>query len=97
MAATKKYTPTPNRLVLYRKRMGFSQKYVARLLGYHNTSMLSRYELGKSWPPSPVALHLGIILRVPVEFIFQDFYLPLREKTREQEERLAGRGQQALF
>ena len=61
-----------NRLVIYRRRIGFSQKQVARLLGLKGTSMLSRYEHGRSLPPLQTAFCLGIVLRVPVEFSFQD-------------------------
>jgi len=42
-----------NNLVLYRRRMGFTQKHVARLLGHRDTSMVSHYEHGRSFPPLP--------------------------------------------
>ena len=77
--------------------MGFSQKHVARLLGFPNTSMLSRYERGTSIPPLRMALSLGIILRVPVEFLFPDWYDALRNRIRADEERIARPIQQALF
>jgi len=64
----------PNNLVLYRRRMGFTQKQVARLLGHRAASMVSHYEHGRSFPPLPVALTLEIILRVPVAFLFPEFY-----------------------
>jgi transcriptional regulator with XRE-family HTH domain len=59
-----------NDLVLYRRRMGFSQKQVARLLGQRDTSMVSHYEHGRALPPLAVALGLEIIYRVPVAFLF---------------------------
>ena len=59
-----------NNLVLYRRRMGFTQKQVAALLGHRDTSMVSHYEHGRSYPPLPVALGLEIIMRVPVAFLF---------------------------
>jgi transcriptional regulator with XRE-family HTH domain len=86
-----------NSLFVYRKRMGFSQKHVARLLGLRSTSMLARYERGRSIPPLPRALSLGVILRVPVEFLFPTLYDSLRDGIRKQEERLAKPIQQTLF
>jgi transcriptional regulator with XRE-family HTH domain len=78
-----------NRLVLYRRRMGFSQKQVVRLLGLKGTSMLSRYEHGQSLPPLPTAFRLGIVLRVPLEFLFPGLYESLRIHVRADEERFA--------
>jgi transcriptional regulator with XRE-family HTH domain len=77
--------------------MGFSQKHVARLLGLAGTSMLSRYEHGRSMPPLQVALCLGIIFRVPVEFLFPGLYDRLRNDIRAEEELLATPTQQILF
>ena len=85
-----------NRLVIYRRRMGFSQKQVAQLLGFTGTSMVSRYEHGRSLPPLDVAFCLGIILRVPVEFLFPTLYDNLRNTIRAQEEQLKPM-QQTLF
>ena len=78
-----------NRLVVYRRRMGFTQIEVARLLGFPDTSMISRYETGQSLPPLPKALELGIVLRVPVEFLFPAMYEASKSRIREQEEQLA--------
>src|SRR6266478_3969307 len=50
-----------NNLVLYRRRMGFTQKQVARLLGQRDLSMISHYEHGRALPPLAVALSLEII------------------------------------
>jgi transcriptional regulator with XRE-family HTH domain len=86
-----------NRLVFYRRRMGFSQKHVARLLGLAGTSMLSRYEHDRSLPPLKVAFSLGIILRVPVEFLFPAMYDALRNRVRGDEEELTRPIQQTLF
>src|SRR4051812_6231397 len=47
MALTKQ---KPNDLVLYRRRMGFTQKQVAHLLGHHDSSMVSHYEHGRAMP-----------------------------------------------
>jgi transcriptional regulator with XRE-family HTH domain len=86
-----------NSLFIYRRRMGFSQKHVARLLGFRDTSMLSRYEHGRSVPPLPVALSLGIVLRVPVEFLFPALYEQLRNAIRAEEEHMTKPVQPTLF
>jgi transcriptional regulator with XRE-family HTH domain len=78
--------------------MGFTQKQVACLLGYSDTSMISHYEHGRSFPPLPIALGMEIILRVPVAFLFPGFYEELRNKIRKMEiDCLGGPGQQHLF
>jgi transcriptional regulator with XRE-family HTH domain len=82
-----------NNLVVYRRRMGFTQEQVARLLGRRNTSMVSHYEHGRSYPPLPVALSLEIILRVPVAFLFPQLYDETRLRIRHAEEAsLGGQG-----
>jgi transcriptional regulator with XRE-family HTH domain len=86
----------PNHLVLYRRRMGFSQKQVSRLLGHRDASMVSHYEHGRSYPPLPVALRLEIILRVPVAFLFPHLYDEIKQWIRQTEESLRG-GQRPLL
>lgn len=86
-----------NNLVLYRRRMGFTQKHVARLLGHRDTTMVSHYEHGRTLPPLPLALGLEIIFRVPVAFLFPGMYDDIKGKIRKQEETLAGPGQRPLF
>jgi len=86
-----------NNLVLYRRRMGFSQKQVARLLGHRDATMISHYEHGRSLPPLRIALGLEIIYRVPVAFLFPGLYGEFRHQIRQQEESLSGAGQRSLF
>ena len=86
-----------NQLLLYRRRMKFSQKRVALLLDHPDPSMLSRYETGRSLPPLATVLRLEIIYRVPVAFLYPKLYDELRSKIRKMEGELAGRGQQKLF
>ena len=75
-----------NRLVFYRRRMGFHQNSVARLLGHKDATLLCLYERGRILPPLAAALGLGIILRVPVEFLFPELYDEMRTNIRQQEE-----------
>ena len=77
-----------NALTVYRLRMGFSQKRVSSLLGHRDSTLLSSYEHGRSLPPFWTALKLGIILRVPLEFLYPAVYRQMREQIRAHEERL---------
>ena len=86
-----------NSLVLYRRRMGFTQKQVAGLLRQSDTSMMSHYEHGRALPPLAVALSLEIIYRVPVAFLFPAMYEEIKEGIRQREERPAVPGQRSLF
>jgi transcriptional regulator with XRE-family HTH domain len=86
-----------NRLDHFRRRMRFSPAHVARLLGQRDSSALSDYERGEHTPSLFNALRLGIILRVPVEFLFPVLYDELRNQIRAHEEHLAAPEQPTLF
>jgi transcriptional regulator with XRE-family HTH domain len=86
-----------NNLVLYRRRMGFTQRQVARLLGQRDTSMVSHYEHSRALPPLAVALSLEIIYRIPAAFLFPAMYDELKRHIRQQEETLYGASQRRLF
>lgn len=85
-----------NNLALYRKRMGFSQKHVAQLLGLKDTAALCHYERGCALPPLTVALSLEVVLRTPVAFLYPRLYEELKVGIRHAEELAAG-GQRLLF
>jgi len=76
--------------------MGFTQKRVAQLLGQRDTSMLSRYERGRSHPPLEMALKLEIILRVPIAFLYPQLHDDLKRHIRQMEETSFG-GQRTLI
>ena len=82
---------------MYRRRMRFSTRQVARLLGHKDTSAWSNYERGERLPSLVNALRLGIIMRVPVEFLFYSLYDELRHQIRAEEEDLVQPAQQVLF
>ena len=86
-----------NNLILYRRRMGLTQKQVSRLLGQTDASMMSHYEHGRALPPLATALALEIVYRVPVAFLFPGIYDELKLRIREHEERLGAPGQTHLF
>ena len=77
--------------------MRFSQKQVSWLLGHRDTSMLSRYERGRSFPPLVTSLRLEIIYRVPVAFLFPALYKDLKQQIRGQEELMRQPVQGELF
>lgn len=80
-----------NKIMLFRRRIKLTQREVAHLLGQKRTAMLSSYETGRTLPPLSAALRLGVILRVPVEFLFGDMYDGIRNEVRAEEERLSAR------
>ena len=77
--------------------MKFSQGHVARLLGHKDSSAWSNYERGEHFPSLANALRLGIILRVPVEFLFYGLHDQLRDQIRAEEDRIVAPTQQVLF
>jgi transcriptional regulator with XRE-family HTH domain len=83
-----------NRLASFRRKRGYSQRRVARLLGHKSHGALSSYENGRVLPTLATALRLEIVLRTPVAFLFPTMYEKFRAEIREQEERLVGHGQQ---
>jgi transcriptional regulator with XRE-family HTH domain len=87
----------PNMLDYYRRRMRFSQRQVAHLLGHQDNSAWSDYERRDRLPSLVNALRLGIILRVPIEILFGALHDELLYQIRAEEERIAAPVQQTLF
>lgn len=85
MEETKKIN---NSIWTTRKKMGFSQKRVARCLGFRRTSDLSRYENGQRFPGLINALKLEIIYRTPVAFLYGNLYRELKMEIRKREEKI---------
>ena len=54
----------PNRLRMYRRIFGYSQKKVARLLGFKTTAMISRWELGIALPTIPYVYRMSRLYQV---------------------------------
>ena len=84
-------TRVANRLWKYRHRMGFTQRQVAELLGCHSKGDISHYERGDKLPSLITGLKLEIVYRVPVAFLFPEFYATLKATIRAKEERAGGR------
>ena len=77
-----------NNLWIHRKKMGFSQKKTAYLMGMNKTNALSHYEHGNKLPGLINALKLEIVYRTPVAFLFKDLYERLKREIRTREEKL---------
>jgi DNA-binding XRE family transcriptional regulator len=77
-----KYT---NRTAHYRRRWHLTQKQVLRLMGEEERSRLWDLEAGRSLPSLKTAFKLSAIFRVPVEFLYPDLYIGLRETIRKRE------------
>lgn len=85
-----------NNLEHYRRRMGFSQTAVLHLLGEHQSSRLWKLEAGDSLPTLLTAFKLSAIYRVPVETLYNDLYIDIREQIRKFEAVLPKGGQRLL-
>jgi transcriptional regulator with XRE-family HTH domain len=68
--------------------MMFSTEHVARLLGHQDTATFRKFERGERLPTLVNAFRLGIILRVPVEFLFPDLYDSIKNEIRAEEEKI---------
>jgi transcriptional regulator with XRE-family HTH domain len=77
-----------NRLRMYRKRMGFTQKQAAEILGYRTRSRVAELERGRRLPSLKTALRLEIVYRIPVAFLYPDLYAHLKRPLRAREEKL---------
>ena len=93
----KQKRPNPNNLDLYRRRMRVGQDRLIRLLGHDDIATWSDWERGKHLPSLANALRLGIIFRVPIEFLFYSLHDKLRRDIRAAEEQLDQPIQQILF
>lgn len=77
--------------------MALSQRFVSRLLGHRDATVVSRYERGRLIPPLQTALRLELIYRVPVAFLFPALYEALRTEVRSAEQQLVPANQLALL
>ncbi len=87
----------PNRLAHYRMRRGLTQEQVARLLGWKNVKAISRMEAGTAFPTLHTALKLSNIYRVPVEGLYQELHLQIREEIRKHEQAAESFGKQQIL
>jgi transcriptional regulator with XRE-family HTH domain len=74
-----------NCLKKYRKINGLKQGYVARVLGFKSTSMISRWENGKCMPDPVNIFKLSILYKTMPEALFIDLVRALRKQIAELE------------
>lgn len=65
---------TPNKLKLYRRGSGYSQKKVARILGLTDTSTLSRWEHGLVLPGLVQIFHLSCLYQKQPQELFDELW-----------------------
>ena len=78
----------PNHLTRYRERLGFTQQQLAHIIGCRSRETVGRFESGETLPGTMTLLRLSAVVRIPVEFLYQETYLGIREEVRTQEERM---------
>ncbi len=64
----------PNKLKMFRRCSGYSQKKVARLLGLSDTSILSRWEHGITTPGIVQTFHLARIYHTWPHELFAELW-----------------------
>jgi len=70
----------PNCLPKYRRQKGLTQKEVARILGFRNSAIVSKWERGFSFPSTPSLLKLAALYGRPTEALFIDLYKEIKEE-----------------
>ena len=73
--------PVKNEIRTYRLRRGFSQRDVAKILGYRNQSPISHWENGSKVPNLENFLKLSAALKVPPELLYRDLLRKVREEV----------------
>ena len=68
--------------------MGLTQTQVAKLLGSKTHKSVGRMEMGKASPSLRTALKLAALYRAPVDFLFRQLYMQLRDEIRIKEQQL---------
>jgi len=94
MSKTK--TKYPNHLTRYRERLGLTQEQLAKIVSCRTTKTIRRIESGTMLPRVGTMFRLSAALRIPVEFIYQETYLTVREEVRAAEERMP-KGRQGVL
>jgi len=94
MSKTK--TKFPNDLLRYRERLGLTQEHLAHLVRCRRAQTIRRMESGATMPGVITAFRLSAALRVPVEFLYQQTFIYLRDEVRAAEEQMP-KGQQGML
>ena len=73
----------PNSLKKYRDRMGYSQKEVARILGFKSAGRLSRWERGLAMPSVENLLKLSFLYSTLPAQLYSDHWQELTETLKD--------------
>jgi DNA-binding XRE family transcriptional regulator len=76
-----------NYLWTYRKKKGYSQVYLAEIVG-KDKSQICKWERGIKIPSLISAIELAIVLEAPIECLYHDYFITTLEKLRSKEEKL---------
>ena len=79
--------PYPNQLRRFRRKAGFSQKELAKLIGHKTTAHISRYEHGVKLPNLITALKICAALGTLVDVAFGDLNLLISKEITERKQR----------
>lgn len=71
----------PNRLKSHRRKSGYSQKKAARLLGFHTTSTLSRWEQGVTLPSTMQVFRLARLYHTEPQELYDELWETIRTET----------------
>jgi transcriptional regulator with XRE-family HTH domain len=81
-------TPIPNQLRKYRKARGLKQRDAARILGFADSSRISRWERGLCLPTANNLFKLAAAYRTLVDALYIDVLRDIREEVRKRERRV---------
>lgn len=74
------YKNIPNRLKQCRKHRGLSQKELADLMGFKDTTWISRWENGDVLPNLVSAVRLSVLLDIPMNNLFDGLVKRVQEE-----------------
>jgi len=83
------YKRLPNNLRKHRKEMKLSQKDVAVLLGFKNSSLISRWEHGVTMPSSISLFKLSALYQRQIEELFIDHYRAIKDEVLTKKEKFS--------
>jgi len=80
--------PIPNRLLMHRKLMQYTQAQVARLLDLHDTNPITEWEKGITIPNTANLAKLSAIYRTYPNELYQEYYAEVRRRIQQKEQAL---------
>ncbi|WP_299586429.1 helix-turn-helix transcriptional regulator [Mucilaginibacter sp.] len=83
------HRPIPNRLRLHRKRVGYTQLYVAELMGLYDSVSISLWERGAMLPNTINLIKLSAIFRTFPNELYPELFKEEKEKLTALEHQLA--------